>query len=763
MCFIRPTLTQSLRRLSQSKAIAKMTVLHRSSGSSSGTHSADGSPSHSASRPDGRPESDLLSSASSALRRLHFKSSASRRYKGKHAGNATPPIPTVVIMGSSTTSETTINTSTDSATTQVTAVTATDGETTEDSLDRGPNFVINDSRDEDVFVGTFPGTPSSDSRLQATPTTPLLSALHRKTGDQSYLFTRTEIEDDGEDFLGDPSSPTWLTSSLSSVAATTPTISPRTSTSSQVISLSSLQRTMPGTVPSSPPSTPPNTPLSKTSPQVSPLHRPRHLKRKQHVSRKSSHVADRRHSHYHPPPSPTLSVRLAADKRRMPATTTRKAPATIVVQQPSVTGNSPEGGGDGHIDANVFILDKQQLDVNSHFNTLQCLETRFGRPHHSRSQSVKTPGRSGNVSDRQRPHLLCLPQQRARVASMPNTGVEEEYYRLRHFSITGKGIVNRGDSLKSRRSRSKNSVASSNSSHSTEHIGPNGSARSSATCSLASSRDSSTCTVPYRVVMLGGAGVGKSSLVQQFMTSEYLHAYDLSLDDECGEKSVSILLDGEESELTFVDHPSSDTTPLNEGQPEPHAYCVVYSQADLPSFRKAEDELQRLWTGGSVGTKAVILVANKTDLVRGRTVTAEEGKAAATSYDCKFIETSVAINHNVDELLVGILTQIRLKLQDPERTRSIFRKRSASRSKSRSRSPLIVSCVGGLTSTCVGAGEDPNGNNGHPAEPPLSPGRGSGPRCRRNRMSASLKVRGLLDKVWARDSKSKSCENLHVL
>lgn len=50
-----------------------------------------------------------------------------------------------------------------------------------------------------------------------------------------------------------------------------------------------------------------------------------------------------------------------------------------------------------------------------------------------------------------------------RVASMPNTGVEEEYYRLRHFSITGKGVINRGDSLKSRRSRSNNSVASSNS------------------------------------------------------------------------------------------------------------------------------------------------------------------------------------------------------------------------------------------------------------------------------------------------------------
>lgn len=46
-----------------------------------------------------------------------------------------------------------------------------------------------------------------------------------------------------------------------------------------------------------------------------------------------------------------------------------------------------------------------------------------------------------------------------------------------------------------------------------------------------------------------------------------------------------------------------------------------------------------------------------------------EGKALATSYDCKFIETSVGINHNVDELLVGLLSQIRLKLENPEKSR----------------------------------------------------------------------------------------------
>jgi len=42
------------------------------------------------------------------------------------------------------------------------------------------------------------------------------------------------------------------------------------------------------------------------------------------------------------------------------------------------------------------------------------------------------------------------------------------------------------------------------------------------------------------------------------MTSEYMHTYDASLDDEFGEKTVSILLDGEESEMIFIDHPASE-------------------------------------------------------------------------------------------------------------------------------------------------------------------------------------------------------------
>ena len=46
----------------------------------------------------------------------------------------------------------------------------------------------------------------------------------------------------------------------------------------------------------------------------------------------------------------------------------------------------------------------------------------------------------------------------------------------------------------------------------------------------------------YKIAMLGESGVGKTTLTYQFTTSEYICAYDLSLDDDYGQKTVSVLL-----------------------------------------------------------------------------------------------------------------------------------------------------------------------------------------------------------------------------
>ncbi|XP_014478314.1 PREDICTED: uncharacterized protein LOC106746322 isoform X2 [Dinoponera quadriceps] len=331
---------------------------------------------------------------------------------------------------------------------------------------------------------------------------------------------------------------------------------------------------------------------------------------------------------------------------------------------------------------------------------------------------------SGHPRGRQRrtSNFLELPVPdhiRPRVHSLPekayNPRASDDLYRLRAFSITHKGVVNRGDSIISRRSRSNTSVNSSRNSNVSGERSPfEGSCCSGQGASTESDIEEIS---KYRVVLLGDSGVGKTALVSQFMTSEYMNTYDASLDDEFGEKTVSILLDGEESEMVFIDHPHVEMSVENSlSTYEPHACIVVYSIVSRTSFQVAEEILNYLWREHYTQERSVIVVANKSDLARSRIISANEGKHLATSHECKFIETSSGIQHNVDELLVGILKQIRLR---ETRDKKLLRQGSKGKLLSKLHNSKTV-------------------------------------------LSLNL-AREILNKMCLNDSKSKSCENLHVL
>lgn len=52
----------------------------------------------------------------------------------------------------------------------------------------------------------------------------------------------------------------------------------------------------------------------------------------------------------------------------------------------------------------------------------------------------------------------------------------------------------------------------------------------------------------------------------------------------------------------------------------PDAMVIVYSVVSAPSLQEAEEILQYLQRTNSINDKAVIVVGNKTDLVRSRVV-----------------------------------------------------------------------------------------------------------------------------------------------
>ncbi|XP_055684590.1 uncharacterized protein LOC129790837 [Lutzomyia longipalpis] len=300
--------------------------------------------------------------------------------------------------------------------------------------------------------------------------------------------------------------------------------------------------------------------------------------------------------------------------------------------------------------------------------------TGYSRERYCKSPVNRPPPDCGTPSTSQRP---TKQKQRMRTASMPAENrkprlselrrsaihcadVDIEYYRLRSFSITSHGICNLGDSMRSRRSRSINSVTSSNSGRDRH----NSNASQTTTNDLAMDTEQGDGTTAYKVAMLGASGVGKTALTYQFTTSEYICAYDLSLDDDYGQKTVSVLLDGQETDLEIIDHPACEMST--------EAFCstynidifvVVYSVVDRKTFKAAEKVLHYLKDNEMLLTRGAILVGNKTDLERHREVPTQAGRRLAKDVSCKFIETSSGLDHNVDELLVGIVAQVKLNPQ----------------------------------------------------------------------------------------------------
>ena len=67
--------------------------------------------------------------------------------------------------------------------------------------------------------------------------------------------------------------------------------------------------------------------------------------------------------------------------------------------------------------------------------------------------------------------------------------------------------------------------------------------------------------------------------------------------------------------------------------------------------------------------KVVVLVANKTDLVRSRVVREAGGKTLAGRFGVIYMETSAGINYNVDELLVRIVEQVKMVSEQEQEVR----------------------------------------------------------------------------------------------
>ncbi|XP_003741758.1 GTP-binding protein RAD [Galendromus occidentalis] len=317
-------------------------------------------------------------------------------------------------------------------------------------------------------------------------------------------------------------------------------------------------------------------------------------------------------------------------------------------------------------------------------------------------------------------------------------------YRCRSFSITSRGnILNLGDVVLSNLEERRRSTSSCT--EDPEDTGP----------------------PLFRVRLIGSQGVGKSCLIRQFIEGctdtvnedghlEIITSPPSSARNSVDTQSTRVMLDGEEFEVEFDE--TTDNVITKQHIEEIDAFVVVYSITDRESWNFAEDAICELRTlcGYSKGrrrssatnttlsrpiTKTIFLAANKADLARRRCVSNEEAKAFAKKHDLKFMEMSACIGHNVDDVLVKILKQLRLK----QRSGSV---------------PAWCNLNVPIRSRAASLSPDPTGHRASiTAFSPITVRRPSVAR------SICYKARGFISKFWTKcDSlKTHSYDDLHVL
>ncbi|XP_075678583.1 uncharacterized protein LOC113798815 isoform X3 [Dermatophagoides pteronyssinus] len=168
----------------------------------------------------------------------------------------------------------------------------------------------------------------------------------------------------------------------------------------------------------------------------------------------------------------------------------------------------------------------------------------------------------------------------------------------------------------------------------------------------------------HRIIMIGYPNVGKSSLTKQFR--QHLQQTCWFNPANCNEMNddgnLFIHFVEMDSMLEYNDniyHGQQNSSIIIDYQPD--VYLIMFSVNDRESFNYVRKALIDIQHWDDVENKIIIIVANKCDLERSRCVNRKEAKKLATENDCKYIEISCTISHNIHTLLQGIGAQITLK------------------------------------------------------------------------------------------------------
>lgn len=177
--------------------------------------------------------------------------------------------------------------------------------------------------------------------------------------------------------------------------------------------------------------------------------------------------------------------------------------------------------------------------------------------------------------------------------------------------------------------------------------------------------------IVYKLVVLGGAEVGKTALTLQLLVGQFLQFYEPTIEDVY-QKQVAI--DGEPCKLEILDtgweyRPAFGDQWIKSGE----GFILVYSVTSRESFQVIRELHSQIWkvkrstaTGYldslRLGNIPVMIVGCKNDR-KQRAVSYGEGTALAGELGCKFAEVSAESYHDVEKAFYDVARWLRSQRQ----------------------------------------------------------------------------------------------------
>ncbi|KAH8744114.1 ras family-domain-containing protein [Hyaloscypha sp. PMI_1271] len=162
----------------------------------------------------------------------------------------------------------------------------------------------------------------------------------------------------------------------------------------------------------------------------------------------------------------------------------------------------------------------------------------------------------------------------------------------------------------------------------------------------------------YKLVVIGGGGVDKSSFAIQLIQSHFVDEYDPTILDSYKRLCV---IDEKEAILDVLDTAGQEEYSAMREQymRTGEGFLLIYSITSRRSFEEILSFQQQILRVKDLDYFPIIIVANHCDREDERQVSRQEGEALACSFGCQFIEASAKARINVEDSFYSIVREIR--------------------------------------------------------------------------------------------------------